>query len=59
MPITIDKDVCLGCGACVGVCPTGAIELGEDGKAGVVNPDVCAECGACVGTCPVSAVTMD
>ena len=56
MPIVVDKDVCLGCGACTGVCPTGAIKLGADGKA-ECDQDVCIECQACVGTCPVGAVT--
>lgn len=55
MAVTVNKDVCIGCGACTGVCPTGAITLGEDGKA-ECNPDVCIDCQACVGTCPVGAI---
>ena len=34
MAVKVDKDVCIGCGACTGVCPTGAITLEADGKAG-------------------------
>ncbi len=56
MPVTVDKDVCIGCGACVGVCPTGAMELDDEGKANC-DPDVCCDCGACVGTCPMSAIS--
>ena len=57
MPVTVDKDVCIGCGACEGVCPTGAIKLDEaDGKA-ACDPEVCIDCGACVGTCPMSAIS--
>ena len=56
MPVTVDKEMCIGCGACEGVCPTGSIVLGEDGKAGV-NEETCVDCGACVGTCPVSAIS--
>ena len=56
MPVTVDKDVCIGCGACTGVCPTGAITLGADGHAECAE-DVCIDCGACVGTCPVSAIS--
>ena len=57
MPVTVDKDVCIGCGACTGVCPTGAITLGADGHA-ECGEDVCIDCGACVGTCPVSAISQ-
>ncbi|MDR1915650.1 MAG: 4Fe-4S binding protein [Synergistaceae bacterium] len=51
----IDQDVCVGCEACVGVCPTTAITL-TDGKASVDN-ETCVECGACVSTCPVTAIS--
>ena len=56
MPVKVDKDMCIGCGACEGVCPTGAIKLGEDGKA-EVDEDTCVDCQACVGTCPVGAIS--
>lgn len=52
----VDKDTCIGCEACVGVCPTVAISM-NDGKA-VVDEDTCVECGACVSTCPVSAISQ-
>lgn len=52
----VDADTCIGCEACVGVCPTSAIEM-DAGKA-VITPDTCVECGACVATCPVSAISQ-
>lgn len=52
----IDQDACLGCEACVGVCPSSAITM-NDGKA-VVDAEGCVECGACVATCPVSAISQ-
>ncbi|AFM20738.1 MAG TPA: 4Fe-4S binding protein [Acetomicrobium flavidum] len=52
----VDRDTCIGCEACVGVCPAEAISI-VDGKA-QVNPDSCIECGACVSTCPVSAISQ-
>jgi len=57
MAVKVDLDTCVGCGACTGVCPTGAIELGDDGKAHC-KEDVCIDCGACVGTCPTSAISQ-
>lgn len=57
MPAKVDQGTCLGCGACTGVCPAGAIELNADGKA-EVKEDTCIDCGACVGTCPAGAISQ-
>ena len=46
-------DRCVGCGACVAVCPKEAISL-QDGKA-VTDRSLCDGCGACVKVCPVKA----
>lgn len=56
MPVEVNKDLCIGCGACVGVCPVEALSLDEEGKA-ESNPDVCIDCGACMGTCPMEAIS--
>jgi len=53
----VDKDVCVGCEACVSVCPVEAISM-MDGKA-EVDPDTCVECGSCVPVCPVEAISQD
>ena len=55
MPVTINKELCIGCGACVGGCPVGALTL-ED--TAVCDADTCIDCGACVGTCPVEAISQ-
>jgi Fe-S-cluster-containing hydrogenase component 2 len=52
----VEQDTCVGCEACVSVCPTSAISV-NDGKASV-DEDVCVECGACVSTCPVGAISQ-
>ena len=56
MPVTVDKEVCVGCAACVGVCPVTALSLDEEGKS-QCDEDVCITCLACVGTCPVAAIS--
>ena len=53
MAYKIDKETCLGCGACAADCPVGCISE-KDGKY-EIDPEQCLECGACAGTCPVGA----
>ncbi len=53
---SVDQSVCVGCEACVGVCPVSAIAV-EDGKAHV-DADTCVECGACGATGPASAIAQ-
>lgn len=57
MPVKINASTCVGCGACVGTCPTGSLTQDSDGKV-VCNADTCVDCGACVGTCPTSSITQ-
>ncbi|MBP2635763.1 MAG: carE 3 [Firmicutes bacterium] len=54
MAVIVDKEQCIGCGACVSTCPFGAIVMEED-KA--VITDACTVCGACIDVCPVGAIT--
>ena len=51
----VNKEVCLGCGACGEACPMGAITYDEEGKA-TINKDICIGCGSCAATCPVGAI---
>ncbi len=53
----VNKDLCLGCGACISMCPVGAISFDANGKA-EINKDICIKCKTCEGVCPVSAITI-
>jgi electron transfer flavoprotein alpha subunit/NAD-dependent dihydropyrimidine dehydrogenase PreA subunit len=56
MPLLdIDKDKCIGCGACIDVCPFGALSLVDDM---VVVNDKCTGCGACLLACPMHALSL-
>ena len=51
------SDACVGCGACEGACPVGAVAV--EGGVAVVNADACIDCGACEGACPTGAITAE
>ena len=54
--ITIDLARCNGCGACVEVCPQGALYLVDDRA--MVDVGLCRECEACVAACPMEAIAI-
>lgn len=52
----VDKNACIGCGACVGICPVGAISM-QNGVAHI-DYDICIRCKACESLCPVEAINI-
>lgn len=51
----LNKDFCMGCSACVNICPTNALELKQDELGyyrAVINYDLCVNCGNCKDVCP-------
>ncbi|WP_321331807.1 4Fe-4S binding protein [uncultured Bacteroides sp.] len=53
-----DGALCIQCGYCIDVCPTGAISLTED--EGTFNdPALCIKCCACVKECPEHARSFE
>lgn len=56
MSITIDENLCAGCGKCGAVCPGNLIKMNERGKAYIKYPKDCWGCVSCVKECSVHAV---
>ena len=56
MAVKVIAEQCIGCTACVGTCPFGAIVM-ENDKA--VITEACTACGACVDVCPVGAIIRE
>lgn len=57
MAISVNKDLCIGCGACASTC-SDVFKLGDDGKAEAFAQDnvECAKTAA--GNCPAQAITV-
>jgi ferredoxin len=56
--ITIQEDLCDGCGNCVSACSEGALQI-IDGKARLVKEDFCDGFGDCMGECPTGALKIE
>lgn len=54
----IDATHCIGCGACVDVCPEGDVLAVIAGRAAIVNGHKCIGHGLCAEACPVGAITI-
>ena len=52
---SILEEFCKGCGACIRVCPSGAI-TGEKKKLHKISSAACIKCGACFDVCKFDAV---
>ncbi|MCJ2163762.1 MULTISPECIES: 4Fe-4S binding protein [unclassified Pseudodesulfovibrio] len=56
--ITINEELCNGCGQCVPSCEEGALAI-VDGKARLVKEIYCDGLGACLGDCPTGALKVE
>ena len=57
MGLLIDREKCIGCGACAAQCPFGALALDAEGKAQA--NEACTACGSCTEACPVGALKIE
>jgi len=59
----VEKGLCTGCGTCVGICPSNAVESILDKQKGVYVPhvdrEICVGCGLCYTACPGHGVDFN
>ena len=56
--IAVDADTCTMCLACVGSCPVGALQDGQEVLELRFVESKCVQCGLCRETCPEHAITL-
>ncbi len=58
MLIAVNKDLCIGCGACASLCPD-TFKLNDEGKSEPISQadPACAKNAA--ASCPVQAITVE
>jgi Pyruvate/2-oxoacid:ferredoxin oxidoreductase delta subunit len=54
----VDRESCVGCGACVKSCQVNAMRVSEKKQSAVVNLDRCLGCGVCIPGCPTESITL-
>lgn len=56
--VTRDDDKCTHCGACVAVCPTGALYTDKSTRKVIFDSEKCIACELCVRACPPRAMIV-
>jgi ferredoxin len=56
--VVVDAAGCTLCLACVGACPTGAMQDNPDKPQLRFQEDACIQCGLCRNTCPEKVITL-
>ncbi|KUO40685.1 MAG: hypothetical protein APZ16_02250 [Candidatus Hadarchaeum yellowstonense] len=55
--IHLDRELCIDCGACLSLCPSGALFQDKDNTV-MLDEDKCVYCELCVPSCPVKALEL-
>jgi ferredoxin len=51
-----EEDLCVHCGACAGLCPTGALSMQRPEMEVIFDSSKCVACGMCSMACPFGAM---
>ncbi|MFC1905194.1 DUF362 domain-containing protein [Chloroflexota bacterium] len=54
--LKVGRDLCIGCGLCAQICPTGVISLSWDHAE--IDHSRCNQCLLCLDVCPQGAIAM-
>lgn len=57
--ITRNDDRCFHCGACTGICPSGALHIDRETYMIIFDPSLCVACELCVRVCPPRAMKVE
>lgn len=57
--VVVEVEGCTLCHACVGACPTGALQAHPDKPMLRFTEDACVQCGLCVNTCPEKVIRLE
>lgn len=55
--IVVNKDLCIGCGACAACCPD-VFEVGDDFVAEVINNEINEDVNTAIENCPTDAIEI-
>ncbi len=53
-----NEEKCTECGACITICPTGALRMEQESRHIIFDADKCIACEACVPVCPPRAMEL-
>jgi len=53
-----DEEACTHCGACINICPTGALAMNTETREVGFDAEHCVACGLCVPVCPPRAMSV-
>jgi len=57
--VSINRDACIGCGACVQMCPKQILSLDTDNKCVVSDQAKCDRLAGCERVCPTDAIKIN